>query len=80
MFPMTPEETYRQVAHYQDELRRRVARERMATAASPRRETKHSAARSASGSRLHNLSHDLSLTARHLLGPLAVGHGVAHQR
>jgi hypothetical protein len=80
MFPMTPEDMYRQVARHHDEERKRVARERMAMAASAPRGTKHSAARSASGSRLHNLSHDLSLTARHLLGALAVGHGVAHQR
>jgi hypothetical protein len=39
MFPMTPEDTYRQVKRYQDEQRAQMARERMARAASPERST-----------------------------------------
>jgi hypothetical protein len=39
MFPMTPEDTFRQVKRYQDEQRAQMARERMARAASPERST-----------------------------------------
>jgi len=45
MFPMTPEETYRQVKRYQDDRRAQMACERMTRAASPERSTGPSGAR-----------------------------------
>ncbi len=45
MFPMTPEDTFRQVKRYQDEQRAQMARERMARVASPERSTEPSGAR-----------------------------------
>jgi hypothetical protein len=45
MFPMTPEDTFRQVKRYQDEQRAQMARERMARAASAERSTGPSGAR-----------------------------------
>ena len=45
MFPMTPEETLRQVTRYQDEQRAQMARERMARAAPPRHATEPAGAR-----------------------------------
>jgi hypothetical protein len=45
MFPMTPEDTFRQVKRYQDEQRAQMARERMARVASPERSTGPSGAR-----------------------------------
>jgi hypothetical protein len=45
MFPMTPEETLRQVTRYQDEQRAQMARERMARAAPPRGATDPAGAR-----------------------------------
>ena len=50
MFPMTPEDTYRQVKRYQDEQRAQMACERMTRAASPERSTGPSRA-DASGAR-----------------------------
>jgi len=45
MFPMTPEDLYRQVARSQDEARQQMARERMTRAASPERSTRPPGAR-----------------------------------
>jgi hypothetical protein len=45
MFPMTPEDTFRQVKRYQDEQRAQMARDRMARAASRERSTGPSGAR-----------------------------------
>jgi hypothetical protein len=80
MFPMTPEDLYRQVARSQDEARRQVARERMAMAAARPSRTKWSAMRIAASSALHNVSHNARLTTRHLFHTLAAPDGVARHR
>ncbi len=80
MFPMTPEDLYRQVARSQDDARMQVARERMAMAASGPRGAKWSAARNAAGSALHTLSHNAWMLTRHLLAAHAPRHGVAPRR
>ena len=80
MFPMTPEDLYRQVARSQDEARRQVARERMAMAASAPRATRRPAVRNGAGSALRTLSHHARMTARQLFHALAAPHGVARYR
>jgi hypothetical protein len=45
MFPMTPEDTFRQVKRYQDDQRAQMARERMTRVAPPERSTGPSGAR-----------------------------------
>ena len=47
MFPMTPEDTYRQVKRYQDEQRAQMARERMVKVTSTERPTGPAGARRA---------------------------------
>jgi hypothetical protein len=80
MFPMTPEDLYRQVARSQDEARRQVARERMAMTAARPSGTKRSAMRIAASSALHTISHNARLTTQHLFHALAAPGGVARHR
>jgi len=80
MFPMTPEDLYRQVARSQDEARKQAALERMAMAAPGPRGTQRWAVRIAANSAVHTLSHNARMAARHLLGANALRHGVAHRR
>ena len=76
MFPMSPEDKLRQVMHYQDEQREQMARERLARAASARPTIEPSGARGVGSS----YSHNLLMTARHLVQTLAGRPGVPHSR
>jgi hypothetical protein len=80
MFPMTPEDLYRQVARSQDQARQQVARERMAMAASAPRTTRRTAVRNTVGSAVRTLSHNAWMTARQLLHTVTAPGGVARHR
>jgi Mg-chelatase subunit ChlI len=80
MFPMTPEDLYRQVARSQDEARQQVARERMAMAAARASGTKWSALSLAASSAFLTISHNARLTTRRLFRALAAPAGVARHR
>jgi hypothetical protein len=80
MFPMTPEDLYRQVARSQDEARQEVARERMAMAASAPPTTRRTGVRNLAGSAVRTLSHNARLTTQHLFHALAAPGGVARHR
>ena len=73
MFPMSPEDSFRQVMHYQDEQREQVARERTARAASAKRPVEPSGALNAGSSG----SRELWMAPRRVLHALRGMHGVA---
>jgi hypothetical protein len=76
MFPMSPEDKYREVMQYQEDQRRQMARERMARAVPAKRQP------GPSGTRLVKPFgiHDLWLAARNVLHSLTTKHGVVRHR
>jgi hypothetical protein len=76
MFPMSPEDTYREVTKYQEDQRRQMARERMARATPAERQPGPSGTRLARPFGVH----DLWLAARNVVRSLTATHGVLRHR